>query len=82
MCTRSPSFSASTRNFFDPAKIPPFRRTQFGGSVGGPIIKDKTYFFADYEAVRQGQSLSFSDHILSPAALGGGPFTLGVGRSG
>lgn len=59
------------RNFFDPAKIPPFRRTQFGGSAGGPIIKDKTFIFGDYEAVRQGQSLSFSDKIPSAAALAG-----------
>jgi hypothetical protein len=56
------------RNFFDPAKIPPFLRKQFGGSVGGPIIKAKTFFFADFEAVREGQSLSFSDVVPSDAA--------------
>ncbi len=59
------------RNYFDPPTIPPFRRTQFGGSIGGPIRKDRTFLFGDYEGVRQGQSLSFQDNVLSPAALAG-----------
>ena len=37
------------RNFFDPAKIPEFQKNNFGGSFGGPIRKDKTFFFAVYE---------------------------------
>jgi len=58
------------RNYFDPAgqQTPPFRRTQFGGSIGAPIKKDRTFIFGDYEGVRQSQSLSFQDNILSPAA--------------
>ena len=32
---------------------PELRQNQFGGSIGGPIIKDKTFFFADYEGLRQ-----------------------------
>ena len=60
------------RNFFDPAgSTPPFHRAQFGGSAGGPIIKDNTWIFGDYEGVRQARSLSFSDLIPSAAALAG-----------
>jgi outer membrane receptor protein involved in Fe transport len=46
------------RNFFDGTTIPPFRRIQFGGSAGGPIIKDKTFIFGNYEGLRQSQSSS------------------------
>jgi hypothetical protein len=56
------------RNFFDPATKPPFRRIQFGASAGGPIIKDRTFIFGDYEGIRENQSLSFSDIVPSPAA--------------
>jgi len=40
-------------NFFDVASAPPFQRNQFGGSLGAPIQKDKTFLFADYEGFRQ-----------------------------
>jgi hypothetical protein len=46
------------RNYFDPATIPEFRRNQFGGSIGGPIRKDHTFFFVDYEGLRQNQGVS------------------------
>ena len=54
------------RNFFDKATIPPFKRNQFGGSAGGPVIKDHTFFFADYEGLRQG--LSSTNTITVPSA--------------
>ena len=61
-----------TRNFFDTARdasgnliVPPFKRNQFGGTAGGPIIKDRTFFFADYEGLRQ--SLSQTNTITVPS---------------
>ncbi|HEY4978229.1 MAG TPA: carboxypeptidase regulatory-like domain-containing protein, partial [Candidatus Acidoferrum sp.] len=43
------------RNFFNDTsqKQNPFHDNQFGGAIGGPIIKDKTFFYVDYEAVRE-----------------------------
>jgi Carboxypeptidase regulatory-like domain/TonB-dependent Receptor Plug Domain len=41
------------RNFFDQASVPPFRRNQFGGSLGAPIKKDKWFLFGNYEGFRQ-----------------------------
>ena len=58
------------RNFFDPATIPPFRRNQFGASIGGPIIKDKTFFFGDYEGIRQSKGVGRLDIVPSLAARG------------
>src|SRR5690242_8160687 len=50
---------------------PPFRRNQFGGSLGGPIIKDKTFFFADYEGLRQTKGIPTSITVPSDAARTG-----------
>lgn len=59
------------RNFFDPATIPVFRRHQFGGSLGGSIKKDKTFFFTNYEALTEKKSLSLSNDTLSANAHNG-----------
>src|ERR1700737_1212875 len=40
-------------NFFDQGDAPPFQRNQFGGSMGGPLQRDKTFLFANYEGFRQ-----------------------------
>jgi hypothetical protein len=58
------------RNFFD-AKIPPFKRNQFGGSAGGPIEKGRTFFFADYEGLRQSLGVTKVDTVPSVAARQG-----------
>jgi len=61
------------KNYFDDQTkpIPPFNRYQFGGAVGGPIVKDKTFFFVSYEGVQQHRSATFTDNVPSAAARGG-----------
>lgn len=59
---RNSAFDA--RNFFDHGDIPHFERNVFGGSVGGPIVKDRTFFFTNYEGFRQ--TLGLSDLTLVP----------------
>src|SRR5216117_3147240 len=58
------------RNFFD-ARIPPFKRNQFGGSLGGPIQKDRTFVFADYEGLRQSLGVTQVNTVPSAAARNG-----------
>ncbi len=41
------------RNFFDVSEPPPLRRNQLGGSLGGPILRDKLFLFGAYEGFRQ-----------------------------
>ena len=55
---RNDTFNA--KNFFDAAAapIPPFRQNQFGGSLGGPVRKNQTFFFLSYEAQRIRKSLT------------------------
>jgi hypothetical protein len=54
---RNDNFDA--RNFFDVGRTPEFKRNQFGGSLGGPIKIDRTFFFFGYESLREqlGQSI-------------------------
>jgi hypothetical protein len=59
------------RNFFDPAKIPPFHRVQFGASGGTAIVEDKTFVFANYEGLRQSSSSSGTIHVPSQEARNG-----------
>ncbi|MGH9375614.1 MAG: TonB-dependent receptor domain-containing protein [Terriglobia bacterium] len=61
-------------NFFDNygnLTKPPFRRNQFGASAGGPIQKDKTFIFGDYEGLRQQLGLSNFQQVPSLAARAG-----------
>jgi hypothetical protein len=50
---------------------PPLRRNQYGGSAGGPIQKDKTFIFGDYEGVKQTLGTTTISNVLSQDARNG-----------
>jgi hypothetical protein len=50
---------------------PPFHRNQYGGSAGGPIQKDKTFIFGDYEGVSQSLGTTTVDNVLTQTARNG-----------
>jgi hypothetical protein len=74
---RNSAFDA--RGFFDStdlngdgkADLPPFRRNQFGGTLGGPILRDKTFFFGGYEGLRQARSNTILAKVPTVAAKQG-----------
>ena len=57
------------RRPFDGSNPPPFRLNQFGANLGGPIVKNKTFFFANYEGLLQRLSISRVDGLVPSASF-------------
>ncbi|HEX4770919.1 MAG TPA: hypothetical protein VH351_08830, partial [Bryobacteraceae bacterium] len=85
---RNTSFDA--KNYFslptDPTPV--YRQNQFGGTFGGPLVKNKTFFFVDYQATRQTRASLINTQMPSVANFGGdfgdssGALTNSVGGQG
>ena len=67
--------SLNANNWNSALATPPLRRNQFGGTLGGPIIKNKTFFFLSYQGLRQVSSFFFTGATVPTAAQRTGDFT-------
>ena len=70
---RNNIFNANT--WANTGATPPLHRNQFGGTVGGPIIKNKTFFFGSYAGLREIQNTFLNGAILPSAAERTGDFS-------
>ena len=57
----------NARSPLDPASPPPFRLNQFGGSFGGPVARNRTFFYGNYEGYRQRLGQSITGFVPSDA---------------
>jgi hypothetical protein len=55
-----------SRTPFDPATHPPFKLNRFGATTGGPVFKNKTFFFVSYEGYRQREAESLIGYVPTP----------------
>jgi carboxypeptidase family protein/TonB-dependent receptor-like protein len=57
----------NTRDFFATGDLPPFQRDQFGGTLGGPVVSNKLFYFGSYEQLRERNAVT--QHARLPNAL-------------
>jgi hypothetical protein len=57
------------RRPFDGSEPPPFRLNQFGGNLGGPIVRNRTFFFANYEGLLQRLAITRADGLVPSASF-------------
>jgi|HubBroStandDraft_1064217.scaffolds.fasta_scaffold01741_4 Carboxypeptidase regulatory-like domain/TonB-dependent Receptor Plug Domain/TonB dependent receptor len=58
--------ATDARSLLQPAPLPDvLRQNQFGGTLGGPIRKDKTFFFVNYEGKRRGESPTYAPDLVN-----------------
>ncbi len=69
----------NARDFFANS-VPPFRRNQYGGAIGGPIRRDKTFFFASYQATRERSAPGTTSALVPTSAMRRGDFSALAGR--
>jgi hypothetical protein len=72
------SGKVGARNYFNFSPDPksPFNNDQFGGSLGGAIVKDKTFFYADYEGQRENGGQAGTTCVPDPAAIAAAETTI------
>ncbi len=66
------------RNFFDGSQKPQFIRNQFGAALGGPVVKNHTFFFASYEGLQEAQGQTQLGTVPTPAVRAGNLSSLGT----
>ena len=66
------------RNFFDGAEKPEYIRNQFGGGVGGPVIRNRTFFFVNVDGLRERLGLTHLASVPTPAERAGNLSGLGL----
>lgn len=66
----------NAKGYFDPA-VPEFKQNEFGGTIGGPIQRDKTFFFGSYEGRRQRRGITSTPVAVPSSAERQGDFSAG-----